>query len=294
MRQAITRAIMPHIFVLAVLSFRYCIAADASMQAGSKLKHVPDGLTQPAGLEDYRIDEMSDLNSWEEQFSEGLRNSKLVTATEDWPMTEWAIDEVGSGAGVPRQMLLSEQLLYAATKAPEPAKKEKRAELALRIYYHAKWLAERNLARAAEWRYREAAKLARQSRRSTLAAHSLSRLGYFLIHWRRYDEAREVLKESEQLNSKANVLAPYLLGTLERRAAGADIQHLLAAEERILNAKPQPSDELEDERQDLLWEIAYWRDAEQSVRHCFRSRDAARLGICLGVHAFSTLQRGFW
>lgn len=280
----------PHILVLAVLSFRSCIAADVSMQAGSKLKHVQDGLGQPAGLEDYRIEETVHMKDWEEHFSEGLRSSKLVTATQDWPMNEWAVDWDGSGAGVPRQMLLSEELLYSATKAPEPARKEKTAELALRIYYHAKWLAERNLARAAEWRYREAAKLARQCRRSTLAAHSLSRLGYFLIHWRRYDDAREVLEESEQLNSKANVLAPYLLGILERQAAGADVKRLLAAEERILNAKPQPSEELEEERRDLLWEIAYWRDAEQSVSQCFRSTDAARLVICLCMHAFSNFQ----
>lgn len=287
-------AVMMHQLVfLTGLSFGLCRAADVSTQTGSNLKHVHDGLMRPTGLDDSRIEETANLEDWQEQFLEGLRNSKLVTDSEDWPMHDWVVDQAGSGGGIPRKMLLSEDLLYAAIKAPEPARKEKTAELALRIYYHAKWLAERNFARAAEWRYREAFRLARQSRRSTLAAHALSRLGYFLIHWRRYSEAREVLKESEQLNSKSNVLGPYLLGVLERQVAGADVKRLLAAEERILNAKPQPSDELEEERHELLWEIAYWRDAELSLRHCFRSADAARLVICLCSHAFNTIQQSF-
>lgn len=286
-------AMMPRIFVLAGLIFGSCRAADASAQAGSNLKHVHDGLKRPSGLDDSRIEETVDLEDWHEQFLEGLHHSKIVVDAEDWPMHDWTVDQAGSGGGIPRQMVLSEELLYSAIKAPEPARKEKTAELALRIYYHAKWLAEHNLARPAEWRYREAYRLARQSRRSTLAAHALSRLGYFLIHWRRYSEAREVLEESEQLNSKSNVLGPYLLGVLERQVAGADVKRLLAAEERILNAKPQPSDELEEERRDLLWEITYWRDAELSWRHCFRSTDAARLVICFCSHAFNALQNAF-
>ena len=105
---------------------------------------------------------------------------------------------------------------------------------ALRLYYHAKWLAERNHATAAEWRYREASRLALQTRRKVLAAHALGRFGcadgigldgkilemetqrknggwnpsepctstpstsgwrYFLIHWNRRQEAKEVLRE---------------------------------------------------------------------------------------------------
>ena len=48
---------------------------------------------------------------------------------------------------------------------------------ALRLYYPAKWLAERNHATAAEWRYREASRLALQTRRKVLAAHALGRFG---------------------------------------------------------------------------------------------------------------------
>lgn len=278
---------------MVVLSSMPCRATYASVEAGGSLKPVLDGIVQPADLNYSRMEEPVgvEVEDWQEQFSQGLRNSKLVIDTEDWPMNEWAVDQARSGTVIPRRMLLSEELLYTAMKAPEPAGKEKTAELALRIYYHAKWLAERNFARAAEWRFREAFRLARKCRRTVLAAHSLSRLGYFLVHWRRYSEAQQVLKESEQLKSKSNVLAPYLLGVLERQVAGADVKRLLAAEERILNAKPQPSEDLEEERQDLLWEITYWRDAELSARHCFRSTDAARLVICLCTHAFDILQK---
>merc|ERR1719203_1501233 len=103
-------------------------------------------------------------------------------------------------------MLRAEQLLRRGASEATPAKKiaEKRAEEALRLYYHAKWLAERNLAKAAEWRYRESSRIAKEAKRSVLAAHSLSRLGYFLMHWGRMDEAREVLLASEKLSVKAN------------------------------------------------------------------------------------------
>ncbi|CAK8990401.1 Protein roadkill (Hh-induced MATH and BTB domain-containing protein) [Durusdinium trenchii] len=76
-------------------------------------------------------------------------------------------------------------------------------EPALRLYYHAKWLAERNHATAAEWRYREASRLALQTRRKVLAAHALGRFGYFLIHWNRRHEAKEVLRESRRISSKS-------------------------------------------------------------------------------------------
>lgn len=274
------------LFVMVVLSCipRRAAYAYVGVQAESNLKPALDGTVT-------WIEETVGIEDWQEQFTEGLRNSKVVTDSEDWPMNEWAIDEARSGIVIPRQMLLSEDLLYMAMKAPAPMGKDKTAELALRIYYHAKWLAERNFARAAEWRYREAFRLARKCRRSVLAAHSLSRLGYFFMHWRRYSEAREVLKESLSLKSKSNVLAPYLLGVLERQAAGADVKRLFDAEEQILNAQPQPSEDLEEERQALLWEITYWRNAELSARHCFRSADAARLVICLCTHAIAMFQK---
>lgn len=230
---------------------------------------------------------------WEAQFALGLHESKLMVAAEELSVGAWATDRnelgEGSGAGVPAQMLKAEALMLAAETAPATSCKEKTAERALRLYYHARWLAERNYARAAEWRYAESARLARRSRRSVLASHSLARLGYFLMQWNRPEEAREVLAESMQLNIKSNPLAPYLYGVLERQAAGADIPRLLAAEEHIIQSGEQPSEDLELERNDLVAEINYWRDAELSSKHCLANSDVAHVLICLCGHAAQRL-----
>jgi len=237
------------------------------------------------------VEEVPQGDGWEARFARGLLCSQSAVEADDSTVGRWVVDRQGSGAGVPAQMLQAEELLLAADEAPAARMKEKIAERALRMYNHAKWLAERNLATAAEWRYREAFRLARQCRRTVLAAHSLSRLGYFLMHWRRYDEAREVLRQSELLTKKSNPLAPYLYGVLERRVAGTDAERLRLADERIINSQEQPSDELEGERQQLLKEISYWRAAEQSPRRCVENFDAAQVLICLTGHAFLFLRQ---
>lgn len=233
---------------------------------------------------------LSTNSSWEVRFEWGLYWSKHLEAVEG-SLGSWVSDVAGSRAGVPRAMLDAEELMAAADLAPQSQQKGKTAERALRVYNHAKWLAERNMARAAEWRYREAHRLARISRRSVLAAHSLSRLGYFLMHWHRHDDAREVLLESERLSKKSNPLAPYLLGIIERRSAGADIKRLLAAEERILHSGEQPAEELEVQRQQLSQEIHYWRLAQHSPRHCTETFNVAHVAICLCSHSFSRLRQ---
>lgn len=235
-------------------------------------------------------EELPQGDGWEARFARGLHCSKAITDASELLTGRWVVDRQGSGAGVPEQMQQAEELLLAADDAPAAMRREKTAERALRIYLHAKWLAEQNLARAAEWRYREAYRLARQSRRSVLAAHALSRLGYFLMHWRRTEEAREVLRQSEQLSKKSNPLAPYLFGVLERRAAGADAERLRLAEERIVKSEEQPAEELEVERQQLLRDISYWRAAEQTPRRCFDTSDAAQLVTCLLGHATFSLR----
>jgi len=221
---------------------------------------------------------------WEAQFAWGVYHSQLVLEEAEGN-NGFTFDAGGSDAAVPTNMLHAEELLQlAADNAPDEHKKAKLAERSLRMYYHAKWLAERNYAKAAEWRYREAARLAKLCRRSVLASHALSRLGYFLMHWKRVDEAREILQESERLNTKANPLGPYLFGVLERTMAGADEQRLSAAETRILNAGEQPSDELETERKQLVQEIGYWREAAVSPSNCFNTGDATHALICLCSH----------
>jgi len=89
-------------------------------------------------------------DGWEARFARGLHFSNLVVEEADESMVRrWVVDRDGSGAGVPAQMLEAEELLLAAGEAPEAKQKEKTAERALRVYNHAKWLAERNLAKAA-------------------------------------------------------------------------------------------------------------------------------------------------
>jgi len=236
------------------------------------------------------------LDSWESGFASGLLYSKQAVDASEAEAGRWTLDREGSMAAVPQRMLLAEQLLSRGAFEATPGKKqaEKRAEEALRLYYHAKWLAERNLARAAEWRYREASRIAKESKRSVLAAHSLSRLGYFLMHWRRMDEAREVLRASEKINTKANPLGPFLYGVLERQVAGADVERLHAADERILRSGKQPSEDLEAQRLDLVSDINYWRSVEASPSLCFETVNAAHMLICLCSHAALAVQRAFF
>jgi hypothetical protein len=226
--------------------------------------------------------------NWEAQFKWGLYHSKELVG--DTTASTWVMDTLFSSAAVPKQVLHAEELLLAgADGAPtEKLQREKTAERALRIYYHAKWLAERNFPKAAEWRYREAAKLAKKCRRSVLAAHSLSRLGYFLMHWARREEAREVLAESEQLSKKSNPLAPFLLGVLDRAAPGSHAE-LRAAEDKILAASELPSQELNADQLQLVNEIRYWRAAEAAptFRRCFvGAADIPHVLICLIGRAF--------
>lgn len=234
----------------------------------------------------------SESNSeWESQFSQGMQFSEILMASDEASVANWVFDYDGSAAVVPQQMLSAEALFVEAVKSvPDGKKKDKLAEQALRIYYHAKWLAEHNFAKAAEWRYRESAKLARQCKRNVLASHALSRLGYFMIQWRRYDEAYTVLQESTKLNTKKNPLGPYLFGVLERQRSGSDVARLHAAEELILNSSEQPSKELQDEREQHIADISYWRNAELTPSRCFETSNAANVAICLSCHVVRVVQ----
>eukprot|EP00440_Ansanella_granifera_P019423 gb/GFBE01021100.1/.p1 GENE.gb/GFBE01021100.1/~~gb/GFBE01021100.1/.p1 ORF type:complete len:365 (+),score=59.50 gb/GFBE01021100.1/:1-1095(+) len=231
--------------------------------------------------------EMPESEGWEACYAWGLYHSKMACLAGEHSVGSWAFDNKGSKAGVPQLMLRAEELLASASEeAPKEQQRSKLAERALRLYYHGKWLAERNHATAAEWRYREASRLARLTRRNVLAAHALGRLGYFLMHWRRMDEAKEVLQESRRVSSKSNPLAPYLLGLLERQAAGPDAERLLAAEDMIISAGEQPSPDLEAERVKMMQTIEYWRNSEASAMKCLDTADAAHVIICLFGHLF--------
>lgn len=260
--------------------------SNSSKRAGPA-EALPDGSAAPRDPGSQTEAVGDGAGSWERRFASGMHYSKQAVDASESEAGRWAFDREGSAAAVPQRMLLAEQMLVssASEATPEKKRKEKLAEVALRFYYHAKWLAEGNLATAAEWRYREASRVAKLAKRSVLAAHSLSRLGYFLMHWRRHDEAREVLLASEALNTKANPLGPFLYGVLERQAAGADVDRLHAAEERILRSGKQPSDDLETQRVELVSEINFWRSAEASPRACLQAGNVAHTLICLCSHA---------
>lgn len=228
---------------------------------------------------------------WEATFAAGVAESKALVDMDESQIGAWGVDADSQGGSVPLKVLRAETMLEAAQHAPADQQKAKGAERALRIYYHAKWLAERNYARAAEYRYREVARLSILCRRNVLASHALARLGYFLVQWRRHFEAAAVVEESMRLNSKSNPLASYLHGNLERSAAGDDLERIRMAEEYILHAGEQPSEELEEERSHLIDEIKYWREAEYSTMHCFASSDSANVLICIFMHGFAFVRR---
>lgn len=263
-------------------------ASEAPMQALQPQPSPPVATNEPPKTEE-------PFAPWEGSFAAGVLASKKALGNPNLDSGTWVGDEECQ-ATVPEQLLKAEKLLKAVEEAsPESAQwKEKTAERALRVYYHAKWLAERNYAKAAEHRYREAARLAQNCRRAVLASHALARLGYFLIHWRRTDEAAPVLQESMKLNTKSNPLAPYLHGVLERKVAGGDLERLKDAEDLILKAGEQPSADLEAERGRLVDEISYWREAEKSSRHCGASNDVAYVLICFFGHVVAFLQKALF
>jgi len=231
---------------------------------------------------------------WESQFSQGVQESETMLACDETSVGNWVRDVGRSASVVPEKMMLAEDcFLEAFNTMPESKRKEKQAEQALQIYNHAKWLAERNYAKAAEWRYRESARIAKLCRRGTLASHALARLGYYLIEWCRNDEAHAVLQESIKLNTKKNPLGPYLFGVLDRQMAGSDVARLQAAEELILKSAEQPSEHLENQRQQHIADIRYWRNAELEPARCFETSSVTHVVICFACTFGRVVQEVF-
>jgi hypothetical protein len=263
------------------------VASAAFEDTGEKAGTAASAHDQRTTLQTPSIEEVG----WEAVFAAGVSESKASVDMDESGVGAWGFDANISGGSVPVRILRAENMLQAEQHAPAEQQKAKAAERALRIYYHAKWLAERNYARAAEYRYRESARVAVFCRRNVLASHSLARLGYFLIKWKRPIDAAVVVEESLRLNSKSNPLAAYLHGVLERSAAGNDLERLEEAEQYILHAGELPSEELEEERSHLIDEIKYWREAESSPKQCFASSDSANVLICIFMHMFTFMRR---
>jgi len=166
------------------------------------------------------------------------------------------------------------------------------ASRALRLVWHAKWLADRDHARAAELRFRVASREAAEHGRAVLAQHALARLGYFMARWGRLVEAFEALLEAERfgdLDPERDPVAPFMLGVVGRQVARGDVAKLREAEDRILDAGQQPTQELEVQRRKLQSEIRFWRAAELSPRRCLDADEVVHALICFGSHVFHTL-----
>eukprot|EP00927_Polykrikos_kofoidii_P048609 TRINITY_DN42861_c0_g1_i1.p1 TRINITY_DN42861_c0_g1~~TRINITY_DN42861_c0_g1_i1.p1 ORF type:complete len:398 (+),score=57.94 TRINITY_DN42861_c0_g1_i1:159-1196(+) len=230
----------------------------------------------------------SPLAEGESLFAEAVHESEQAVSVVSSEVKAWETDD--EGGSVPANIVLAEEMLKRACDqihvSDGPYHRKKTAERALRIYHHAKWLAENDHALAAELRYRQAASLALETGRKVLASTSLSRLGYFLVRWRRDDEARVVLQNALSIDRRPSGggLAAFLYGMLERRQAGADVDRLREAEDLIIGAGEQPSPELETSHSEMIQEIQFWRDAELSPVKCFRTPDAATLLVCLCGH----------
>jgi hypothetical protein len=246
-------------------------------------------IDMPAAVEDVAA-------GWEVHFKEGLSQSRAAATAEGASgLGRWVVERSQSGA-VPADMLESERLMAESlARAPDSIAKDQMSVFATRLYYHAKWLAERQHAAVAEERYRRSKDLALQVSNEDLASHALSRLGYFLRIWGRPDEARQVLKEAVALQAKPNNVASFLLGALERKEAtcSGDAASLLEADERILASQKVPSKDLEDERLRLISEIRYWQDAESSPMKCLESDNMVHSMICGAVHIAKLVEHFF-
>jgi len=273
--------------------------AISLVSVGSELKRTAPAaqLSSGPGVHHTLLPELHS-GDWEERFLVGESASTQFVDSEDaayWWRQSWVPDRLGSSGAVPLDMARAEELLNAAESAPDAIWKEKTAVRSLRMYHHARWLAERGHTKTAESRFREAANLATRSRRSILASHSLGRLGYFLIQWCRPDEAKVVLAEAERLNMKSNPLAKYLHGVILRKEAvnskRSNPDALRVAEDKILEAGPQPSEELEAERALLVQDILFWRRAEKDPWQCIQAHNVAHAVTCACGHLASAIQK---
>jgi hypothetical protein len=252
-----------------------CGAAGAVADESTRLEPLPEQ------------DRSEQSDCWE-LFAEGEAQSKLATGVTNG-LAAWATDR--TGAEVPVKMLRAEELMQRALLSSQCARGHEAmgASRALRMVWHAKWLADRDHARAAELRFREASREAAEHGRTTLAQHALARLGYFLARWSRPAEAFEALLEAKRfgdLDPARDPVAPFMLGVVGRQVAGGDVAKLREAEDRILDAGQQPTEELEAQRQRLQSEIRFWRAAELSPRRCLDANEAVHALICLGSHLF--------
>lgn len=191
-----------------------------------------------------------------------------------------------SGGGdlhVPEDIAKAEDLLLRGEElTPGSLQGDRAAARALRLYQHAKHLALLHHDSAAEWRYREAARVAAAHRRPKLAAHSLTRLGFFLSLRGRKEEAQVAVNEA--LVHFDDPLAQYLSVSFARSTGELTTDAEVRSAEAVLGAVAGrlPSKILEEQRAQEHEEFLWWgRVADGGMRVCFAAQDAAQFLICM-------------
>lgn len=195
----------------------------------------------------------------------------------------WVPDGNTSRGYVPEDIVRAERLLKDAEgRSVGKTRGDRGAVRALRLYHHAKYLVRQQLDSAAELRYRLSAAVAAGHRRKKLAAHSLARLGYFMVARGRQDTALEVVTEAQTYSK--DPLAVYLGATL-RRSAGIlqTTEDVEAARAEIASVSGRlPSQTLERQRGEAHAELEWWAHVSQGTAWaCLQAQNVAHVFICL-------------
>lgn len=195
--------------------------------------------------------------------------------------SRWVV--AGGDLHVPEDIAKAEDLLLRGQElTPGLLQGDRAAARALRLYQHAKYLALLHHDAAAEWRYRESARVAAAHRRQKLAAHSLTRLGFFLSLRGRKEDAQAAV--SEALVHFEDPLAQYLLVSFRRSAGELTTDADVRSAESVLGAVAGrlPSKDLEEQRAQEHDDFIWWgRVADGGLRVCFAAQDAAQFLICM-------------
>jgi len=232
-------------------------------------------------IEAFALQQAERAKDGESVFNLGLYWSELAVAGRGSSSSKhWVRD--AKGWHVPQQIARAEQFLLNGEQATTgPARGERGALRALRLYQHAKFLALEHHDAAAEWRFQAAAELASSNRRRKLAAHCLARLSYFVYLRGRHRDALSFATAA--LAHFSDPFASYLQATLRRSLdelrTSEDIE---VAERQIRDAVGHlPSQGLEQQRAAAEQELMLWRAAaEGGFDKCFALVDVARVLLC--------------
>lgn len=241
------------------------------------------------GLETLVVNSASQMQNVGTAFALGTYFSELATTEQSsvpffgthHSSTRWVAG--GGDLHVPEDIAKAEDLLLRGEElTPGSLQEDRAAARSLRLYQHAKHLALLHHDSAAEWRYRESARVAAAHRRQKLAAHSLTRLGFFLSLRGRKDEAQAAVTEA--LTHFEDPLAQYLLVSFRRSAGQLTTDADVRSAEAVLGAVAGrlPSKDLEEQRAQEHEDFIWWRRvADGGLRVCFAAQDAAQFLICL-------------